>query len=175
MLTIIVIFLLVSMLFIDNRAGLLVIVPNIFPVIILFGVMGYFNIPLDTGTTMVAVIALGICVDDTIHFLSRYHHCTLGTQDTQDVEKALLKTVEHEATPIMMTSVALAPGFSTLTLSSFLPVVYFGALSALVMVLAMFSTFVLNTGTFVIYTFNNCLGYAVSQPEIQSAREKCVF
>jgi len=140
LLMVIVIFLLVSLLFIDIRAGLLAIVPNIFPVIILFGVMGYFNIPLDTGTTMVAVIALGICVDDTIHFLSRNHHFTRGTQD---VEKALLKTVEHEATPIITTSAGLALGFYTLTLSSFLPVVYFGALSALVMLLAMFSTFVL--------------------------------
>ncbi len=73
-------------------------------------------------------------------FLCLYHHFTGGTLD---FEKALLKTVEHEATPIITTSVGLALGFSTLTLSSFLPVVYFGALSALVMVLAMFSTFVL--------------------------------
>lgn len=140
LLMVVAIFLLVAVLFIDIRAGLLAIVPNIFPVIILFGIMGYMKIPLDTGTTMVAVIALGICVDDTIHFLSRYHHYTRGTQD---VEKALLKTVEHEATPIMTTSVALALGFSVLTLSSFQPVVYFGALSALVMMLAMFSTFIL--------------------------------
>jgi diguanylate cyclase (GGDEF)-like protein len=139
-LMIIVIFLLVSLLFIDIRAGLLALVPNVFPVMILFGVMGHFNIPLDTGTTMVAIIALGICVDDTIHFLSRYHFNTRGTDN---VEQALLKTVEHEATPITTTSVALALGFSTLTLSSFQPVANFGALSALVMILALFSTFIL--------------------------------
>ncbi len=140
LLMVVVIFLLVSVLFIDLRAGLLALAPNVFPVFVLFGVMGYFNIPLDTGTTMVAVIALGICVDDTIHFLSRYHVFTRGTQD---VEQALLKTVAHEATPISTTSLALALGFLTLTLSSFQPVVNFGALSALVMLLAMFSTFVL--------------------------------
>lgn len=135
-----VILLLVSMLFIDFRAGLIALVPNMFPIIILFGVMGYYGIPLDTGTTMVAVIALGVSVDDTIHFLSRYHFFTRGTDD---VEKALRKTLEHEATPITTTSIALALGFSTLMLSSFQPVVYFGGLSALVMVLAMFSTFIL--------------------------------
>lgn len=139
-LMVVVILLLVSLLFIDLRAGIIALVPNVFPIIVLFGVMGYYHIPLDSGTTMVAVIALGICVDDTIHFLSRYHNFTRGTDD---VELALQKTVEHEATPIATTSVALALGFSTLTLSSFQPVVYFGALSALVMVLAMFSTFVL--------------------------------
>lgn len=140
LLMVVVIFLLVSLLFIDIRAGLLAIVPNVFPVIILFGVMGFLDIPLDTGTTMVAVIALGICVDDTIHFLSRYHFFTRGSQD---IERALLKTVAHEATPIITTSLALALGFATLTLSSFQPLVNFGALSALVMLLAMFSTFVL--------------------------------
>ncbi len=139
-LMVVVILFLVSLLFVDFRAGLIALIPNVFPVVVLFGVMGYFNIPLDTGTTMVAVIALGICVDDTIHFLSRYHFFTRGASD---VEKALQQTVEHEATPITTTSLALALGFSTLMLSSFQPVVYFGGLSALVMVLAMFSTLVL--------------------------------
>lgn len=139
-LMIVVIVLLVSLLFVDLRAGLIALIPNVFPVIILFGVMGYYNIPLDSGTTMVAVIALGLSVDDTIHFLSRYHFFTRGNDN---FEEALRKTIEQESTPITTTSVALALGFSTLTLSSFEPVVYFGALSALVMVLAMFSTFLL--------------------------------
>jgi diguanylate cyclase (GGDEF)-like protein len=139
-LMILVILFLVSLLFVDFRAGLIALIPNVFPVIVLFGVMGYFQIPLDSGTTMVAVIALGIAVDDTIHFLSRYHFCTRGTDN---VEKALLNTIMHEATPITTTSIALAVGFATLTLSSFEPVMYFGGLSALVMVLAMFSTFIL--------------------------------
>lgn len=139
-LMVVVILFLVSLLFVDLRAGLIALIPNIFPVIILFGVMGYYQIPLDSGTTMVAVIALGICVDDTIHFLSRYHSFTRGAVD---VEQALQQTIEHEATPIGTTSIALALGFLTLTLSSFEPVIYFGALSALVMLLAMFSTFVL--------------------------------
>ena len=135
-----VILLLVSLLFIDFRAGLIALVPNVFPVFVLFGVMGYYHIPLDTGTTMVAVIAIGISVDDTIHFLSRYHFFTRGNED---VENALRKTIQHEARPIMTTSLSLALGFLSLTLSSFQPVVYFGALSALVMILALISTMVL--------------------------------
>lgn len=135
-----VILLLVSVLFVDYRAGLIALIPNVFPVVVLFGVMGHFGIPLDTGTAMVAIIALGICVDDTIHFLSRYH---TFTRTTDDVYEALRKTIESESTPISTTSVGLTLGFLTLTLSSFQPVVYFGALSALVMILAMFSTFVL--------------------------------
>jgi diguanylate cyclase (GGDEF)-like protein len=139
-LMIVVIFLLVSLLFIDFSAGLIALLPNLLPIIALFGVMGYYHIPLDSGTTMVAVIALGISVDDTIHFLSRYH---FFTRRSDSVEQALRKTIEHEARPITTTSIALALGFASLMLSSFQPVVYFGALSALVMVMAMFSTFVM--------------------------------
>lgn len=137
---VVVIYLLVTVLFVDFRAGVLALIPNLFPVLILFGLMGHLNIPLDTGTTMVAVIALGICVDDTIHFLSRYHHFTRGTQD---VDAALFKTIAHEATPIITTSLALAAGFATLAASGFKPIFYFGVLGALVMILALFSTFII--------------------------------
>lgn len=137
---VIVILFLVSILYVDLKAGFIALLPNVFPVIVLFGVMGYFKIPLDSGTTMVAVIALGICVDDTIHFLSRYHKFT---RNTDQVEQALRLTIAHEATPITTTSIALALGFLALTLSSFQPVIYFGALSALVMMMALFSTFVI--------------------------------
>lgn len=135
-----VIFLLVSLLFIDFSAGLIALIPNLLPIIALFGVMGYYHIPLDSGTTMVAVIALGISVDDTIHFLSRYH---FFTRHSESVEHALRQTIEHEARPITTTSIALTLGFASLMLSSFQPVQYFGALSALVMAMALFSTFVL--------------------------------
>ncbi|MBT8007835.1 MAG: MMPL family transporter [Gammaproteobacteria bacterium] len=140
LLMIFVIFLLVSLLFVDLRAGLLALLPNLFPIVVLFGVMGQYNIPLDIGTAMVAVIALGICVDDTIHFLSRYHSFTRGNED---VEMALRQTIVHEATPITTTSIALIFGFLTLTFSTFQPVVYFGALSAMVIFLALFTNFVL--------------------------------
>lgn len=140
LLMILVIFLLVSLLFVDLRAGLLALIPNLFPIVVLFGVMGYYSIPIDIGTAMVAVIALGICVDDTIHFLSRYHAFTRGNQD---VEMALRQTIVHEATPITTTSIGLIFGFLTLTFSTFQPVVYFGALSALVIFLALLTNFVL--------------------------------
>jgi predicted RND superfamily exporter protein len=141
---ILVIMILVSILFFDLRAGIVAILPNIFPLIVLFGVMGYFKIPLDIGTAMVAVVAIGICVDDTIHFLTRYHYfSTVYTDGSAGIEEALMKSVSHEATPIITTSIALAFGFLTLTFSSFQPVVNFGALSALVMFLALFSNFIL--------------------------------
>ena len=114
-------------------------VPNVLPIMILFGVMGFAGIPLSTGTAMVAAIAVGICVDDTIHFLMRYHQ-EIAVQPT--TEEAIRAAMEEEARPIMSTTAALTLGFGVLALSSFPPVVHFGLLAALVFVLALVSTFV---------------------------------
>ncbi|MEN8174335.1 MAG: efflux RND transporter permease subunit [Pseudomonadota bacterium] len=137
---IVVIWALISMLFVNAKAGALAVLPNLFPIVVLFGVMGFHGIPLDTSTVMVAAIALGICIDDTMHFMVRYHHHTqkFGNQDL-----AIRQTVRDESRPIIATSLALALGFSVFVLSSFPPVVHFGLLSALVMMVALVSVFVI--------------------------------
>ncbi|TNG01272.1 MAG: hypothetical protein EP297_02675, partial [Gammaproteobacteria bacterium] len=117
-----IIFVVISLIFFNTKAGFLAIIPNLLPIIVLFGVMGYFNIPLDTGTAMIAAIAIGIVVDDTLHFMVRYNR---NLKDTYDEESAIGSTMREEATPIISTSIALALGFSVLSQSSFVPVVYF--------------------------------------------------
>lgn len=102
--------------------------------------MGFFNIALDTGTVMVAAIALGICVDHSMHFMVRYQR--LMDRGSSQSE-ALLRTIRDESNPIIITALALTLGFATLALSSFPPVAQFGILSALVMLLALLGTFVL--------------------------------
>ncbi|RLJ20449.1 hypothetical protein DJ030_06975 [bacterium endosymbiont of Escarpia laminata] len=139
-LMILVIFIIISVLFVNMRAGLVAIVTNLFPIIVLFGVMGYAGIPLNTGTAMVAAIALGICVDHTMHFMVRYHR---KTHTHQDEGLALAETIDQESIPIMAASIALAFGFATLAMSSFPPVVHFGLLSAMVMLLALLATFII--------------------------------
>lgn len=139
-LMIFVILAIISLLFVSLKAGLLAVIPNVFPIIILFGVMGFADIPLNTGTAMTAAIALGICVDDTMHFMVRYHELT---QHEQDRSMVLPHTVRDEAVPIMSTSIALALGFSAMAASNFPPVSDFGLLSAMVMFLALISTFIL--------------------------------
>ncbi len=139
MLIVATIFLIVTVVFVNPKAGALAVVPNLLPIIILFGVMGFSGLPLSTGTAMVAAIAVGICVDDTIHFLMRYHQEIARQPSSED---AILATMEEEARPIMSTSVALSLGFGVLALSSFPPVVHFGLLAALVFVLALVATFV---------------------------------
>ena len=130
----------IAILFVTWQAGVVALIPNIFPIIVLFGVMGHMGIALDTGTAMVAVIALGICVDDTVHFMTRYHH---RSRNRDDPEEALRDTVIDESVPIFTTSFALMLGFLTFAFSSFVPITNFGLLSAMVMALALITTFVI--------------------------------
>ncbi len=133
------IFLLVTILFRSFKAGLVAIIANLFPLVILFGLLGLFNIPVDMVVIMVSAISMGVGVDHSIHFLMRYQSLERRGLDKDQV---LVKVMRHELTPIMATSLALALSFATLALSSFPPVARFGALSALVMLLALVSTFV---------------------------------
>ncbi len=135
-----VILLLITILFVNFKAGLVALLPNLFPVLVLFGVMGFVGIPLDSGTGMVAAIALGICVDDTMHAMSRYNQ---ALKEHGDQMLALQATMSSEAVPIFTTSLALSAGFGVLALSSFAPVAHFGMLSAMVILLALFATFVI--------------------------------
>ncbi|MCU7860104.1 MAG: MMPL family transporter [Candidatus Thiodiazotropha sp. (ex Lucinoma kastoroae)] len=134
-----VIFLLVTLLLMNTKIGLVAVIANLFPILVLFGVMGYFEIALDTGTAMVAAIALGICVDHTMHFMVRYQRLT--NEGLMQME-ALAQVIQQESRPIFVTAIALAMGFTTLTFSNFPPVALFGMLSALVMLLALIGTFV---------------------------------
>jgi uncharacterized protein len=133
-LLLLIIFVIMSVLFVNVKAGLLSLVPNIFPIVLVFGVMGLFNIPLNVGTAMVAAIAIGIAVDDTIHFMTRYNK---EMRDLQDQDKAIEVCIRSEIKPVMATSVALASGFAVVCFSSFVPIVNFGFLSALVMIFAL--------------------------------------
>ncbi|MCF8091603.1 MAG: MMPL family transporter [Desulfotignum sp.] len=129
-----IIFVIMSVLFVNFKAGFLSLVPNIFPIILVFGVMGLFNIPLNVGTAMVAAIAIGIAVDDTIHFMTRYNK---EMKELQDQHKAIEVCIRSEIKPVVATSVALASGFAVVCFSSFVPIVNFGFLSAFVMIFAL--------------------------------------
>lgn len=133
------IFVIIALLFGKLKAGLLAILTNLFPIIMLFGVMGYAGIPLNAATAMIATITLGVCIDNSVHFMARYR-CELRRY--QGEAAAVKAAMLAEALPIMTSSVALAAGLGTLMASSFLPIVYFGALSAMVIVLAFYANFV---------------------------------
>jgi predicted RND superfamily exporter protein len=96
------------------RQGLIALVPNLFPIVLTFGVMGWLGIPLSTATFPVANIALGIAVDDTIHFLLRYQALR---RTGQGIDRALRGTIRAELRPILATSVVIGCGYLVMMLS----------------------------------------------------------
>jgi predicted RND superfamily exporter protein len=133
-LLIVIIFIIMSVLFMNFKAGLLSIIPNLIPILLLFGFMGLFGITLNAGTVMVAAIAIGIALDDTIHFMTRYHK-EMKTLQCQN--KAMEVCIRSELKPVLSTSLALALGFSVMCFASFVPIIHFGALSAIVILFAL--------------------------------------
>ena len=130
----------ITFMFTDLRVGLIAALPNMFPVVILFGVMGYAGDPLNIGTTMAAAIAIGIAVDDTLHFMLRYNQ---ELRTSQSHTRAMQNTIYEEALPVVSTSIALTVGFLVFVLSDFAPVAQFGLLSAVVISTALLADFVI--------------------------------
>lgn len=130
----VVVFLIVCSLFLSPRCGFITLVVNVFPVAMIFGIMGLMDISLNVGTCMVAAITLGIAVDDTLHLLVRFNR---EARHLKDERKGIEVAIREEIAPIATTTVALAAGFAVLGLSSFQPVREFGLLSAGVMVLGL--------------------------------------
>ncbi|MFB6355778.1 MAG: cyclic nucleotide-binding domain-containing protein, partial [bacterium] len=137
---IVVIVLIVTLLYSDYRAGLLSLIPNLTPVILMFGLIGFSGTYLDTSTAMLGSIAIGIAIDDTIHMMTRYNKLM---QETRDEDEALSRSVHHEVVPVLTTSTALALGFLVFTLSSFSPIIRFGFFTACAMLVALVADLVI--------------------------------
>ncbi|MEE4301552.1 MAG: MMPL family transporter [Pseudomonadales bacterium] len=127
------IFVIMSAMFTSLKGGAIAMIPSVIPVAIMFGTMGLLEIPLNPGTAIVAVIAIGISVDGTIHLLARYNELC---RRTSDYVGAVRQAVAEEATPLVVSSVALAFGFGILLFSAFTVVAQFGALAAATMLIS---------------------------------------
>ncbi|HBP20026.1 MAG TPA: hypothetical protein DEA08_19840, partial [Planctomycetes bacterium] len=102
--------------------------PNVLPILITLGAMGWFGVPLNTATVTVAGIALGLVVDDTIHLL---HHHHLARRDGVSSGPAVRDTLWLVGRPVTVTTAAVALGFGAFAVSDFAPTRYFGSLIAL--------------------------------------------
>ncbi len=130
------IFIIMSAMFTSFKGGIIALVPAIIPIALMFGIMGLLDIPLNPGTAMVAVIAIGIAVDGTIHLLARYNELC---RRTSDYKEAVNTAVQEEATPLIVSSLALSFGFGILLFSNFTVIAQFGALAAATMLFSIFS------------------------------------
>ncbi len=128
--------------------GLVSLLPNLMPIAITMGWMGYMGFPLDSTTAMVAPVALGMAVDSTIHFMVRFRREYLRSHD---YDHAMAETVRLIGRAMIGTSIPLAAGFLVLTLSEFQPVYVFGLLSGVVVALAMVFDLILTPICMVLY------------------------
>jgi predicted RND superfamily exporter protein len=138
----------ICLLFRSLRIGLLAMVPNLVPVILTLGGMGWLDIPLDYVRLFVAPVAIGIAVDYTIHLVTRYHHEFLACGDYRHALHASMKDVGRA---LFITSVALVAGFLVFMLSVMDSTSTFGLLLACTIVMALIANFFLMPALFMTF------------------------
>jgi predicted RND superfamily exporter protein len=109
-------------------------VPNLLPIMMIMGVMGLLGVPIDMSNLLIASIAIGIAVDDTIHFL---HHFSTAYERSGSVEAAIGHTFRHSGRALVSTSVILTLGFCVYVTAEMANLARFGMLVALTVVFAL--------------------------------------
>lgn len=140
-LAICVIAIIMTLLFRSFKMVVVSLLPNLFPLLMTAGIMGYFGIPLKPSTILVFSIAFGISVDDTIHFLAKYRQ-ELRTNGW-NIAQAVLTSIRETGVSMFYTSIVLFFGFITFISSSFGGIVSLGILVSVTLVIAMLSNLIL--------------------------------
>ncbi|MEA3288820.1 MAG: MMPL family transporter [Campylobacterota bacterium] len=121
------------LLFKDLKIAVIAIIANTVPVSVIFGFMGWMDIPLDMMTITIAAISIGIAVDNTIHYIHRYRYEYFKQKDSI---AAMLSGHKSIGRAMFYTSTIIITGFSILIMSNFIPTIYFGILTAIAMFMA---------------------------------------
>ncbi len=122
------------------KLGLVSMFPNVLPIAMIMGLMYLGNVPLDMFTMLIGSIAIGLCVDDTVHFM---HHFRRFRDRGLDVQSAIRETLHTAGRAMIVTSVVLACGFLVLLLSEMNNLNHFGLYSALCILFALVADFLL--------------------------------
>ncbi len=120
---------------------LISLIPNILPLLITAGLMGFFNIPIKPSTILVFSIAFGISVDDTIHFLAKYRQELIANK--WKIKPSVYSALRETGVSMFYTSIVLFFGFLVFTLSSFGGTIALGGLVSVTLLLAMVSNLIL--------------------------------
>ena len=123
------------------KLGLISMVPNVFPALMAYGLWGVLSGHIDTATSVVACLSLGIVVDDTVHFLSKYNHAR--TALGKNVEDAIRYAFHTVGVALLITSAILVGGFMVMEFSHFNPSRAMGLLLALTIATALIIDFLL--------------------------------
>jgi len=129
------------------KVGLLSMLPNLAPIFLTLGMMGWFGLRFDISTMLVFCITLGLVVNDTIHFL---HNFQRNFKETCDVNESARRTLHILGQPILISSTVLSLGFFTFMLSSMTGLFYFGFLSGLIVFFALLADIIMDPALMVL-------------------------
>ena len=122
------------------RGGLISMLPNVFPVVVVFGFMGHAGIEVDIGSMMTASVAMGVAVDDTIHFLNWYRR---SLSEGLSRLEAIKVSYSRVATAMTQTTLIGGLGLAAFALSTFTPTQRFGVLMLFLLAMALVGDLIL--------------------------------
>jgi predicted RND superfamily exporter protein len=119
----------------DTKLALLSMIPNLLPIASMLGLMGFLSIPLDVNNVLLGSVAIGIAVDDTVHFIYQYQ---AHYRDHHDVEQAIQYAFDHTGRAMVATSIILVLGFMSALSVELLSIQRWGKLISSTVALALF-------------------------------------
>ena len=122
------------------RGGLVSMIPNVLPVVLIFGAMGHMGTLVDLGTMMTASVALGVAVDDTIHFLTWFRR---AIREGMERREAIRDAYGRVALAMTQTTLISGLGLSVFALSTFTPTQRFGIMMLTLLVAALYGDLIL--------------------------------
>ena len=129
------------------RIGLLSMVPNLAPIIVMLGIVGWFNIPMSLFTMLVGNVAIGLAVDDTVHFMYNFRKYF---EETGDPNFAVLETLHTTGRAMLVTSCVLSIGFFIFMFASMNNLFHFGLLTGLTIIMALLADYFIATALMVV-------------------------
>ncbi len=141
LLALVVITIIMTLLFRSFAMVIVSLIPNLFPLLLTAGIMGWFAIPLKPSTILVFSVAFGISVDDTIHFLAKYRQELRASN--WNIGRSVIRALRETGVSMFYTSIILFFGFSVFIASEFGGTVSLGVLVSVTLVIAMLSNLII--------------------------------
>jgi predicted RND superfamily exporter protein len=110
--------------------AILCLVPNVLPVLLVTGLMGWLGIRINMGAAMIAAVSMGLSVDSSIHYITAFRR---AMREGRTVSQALDEVQQSVGRAMVVSTLAIVVGFGVLCISDFIPTIYFGALATLTM------------------------------------------
>ncbi len=121
---------LMSIAFRNLPLAFLLLIPNLFPIVVVIGTMGWIGLPVNIATAMIASVSMGLTIDSSIHYVAGYR---LARAEGKSFVDAVKSTHQGVGLALVFANIALVIGFTVLTMSHFIPLVYFGLLVSVAM------------------------------------------